>query len=118
MSKEFPKKFIQMPVGESSVARDRREVIVVYLIRHGQTDWNLFRRANGITDTFLNMTGLGQAKQLAEELKMLSLMPVSVALKQGHINSVKLYIKVRLCSMKGSLKLSVENLRVWKKPRK
>ena len=42
---------------------------MIYLVWHGQTDWNLFKRANGITDTFLNITGLEQAKQLSEKLK-------------------------------------------------
>ena len=42
---------------------------MTYLIRHGQTDWNLFKRANGRTDTFLNKTGLEQAKLKAVELK-------------------------------------------------
>jgi probable phosphoglycerate mutase len=42
---------------------------MIYLVRHGQTDWNLFKRANGFTDTFLNKTGLAQAKTLAGELK-------------------------------------------------
>lgn len=42
---------------------------MLYLVRHGQTDWNLFRRANGITETFLNMTGLEQAARLSERLK-------------------------------------------------
>ena len=42
---------------------------MVYLFRHGQTDWNLFKRANGHTDTYLNKTGIEQAKLQAENLK-------------------------------------------------
>ncbi len=41
---------------------------MVYLVRHGETDWNLFKRCNGVTDTFLNKTGFKQARVLAERL--------------------------------------------------
>ena len=41
---------------------------MIYLVRHGETDWNLFKRCNGVTDTFLNKTGFGQAKRQAENL--------------------------------------------------
>lgn len=42
---------------------------MIYLVRQGQTDWNLFKRCNGITETFLNQTGLEQSKSQAENLK-------------------------------------------------
>lgn len=42
---------------------------MIYLVRHGETDWNLFKRCNGSTDTFLNKTGIEQAKSQAENLK-------------------------------------------------
>ena len=45
----------------------------VYLARHGQTDGNLNRRAQGWTDTPLNETGRKQAALLAERLNGVTL---------------------------------------------
>jgi broad specificity phosphatase PhoE len=45
---------------------------MIYLVRQGETDWNLFKRANGVTDTFLNRTGIAQAKLQAENLENVS----------------------------------------------
>lgn len=43
---------------------------MIYLVRQGQTDWNLFKRCNGITETFLNHIGVvEQAELQAEKLK-------------------------------------------------
>ena len=42
---------------------------MIYLVRQGQTDWNLFRRCNGSTETFLNQTGIEQSELQAENLK-------------------------------------------------
>lgn len=42
---------------------------MIYLVRHGQTDWVLFRKFNGVTDTFLNQTGIAQSKLQAENLR-------------------------------------------------
>ena len=45
---------------------DRR---ILFLFRHGETDWNREGRLQGHTDTPLNATGLAQAGVLAETLR-------------------------------------------------
>jgi broad specificity phosphatase PhoE len=39
-----------------------------YFVRHGETDWNVEGRIQGMTDVELNATGISQAKMLAERL--------------------------------------------------
>lgn len=41
---------------------------MVFLVRQGETDWNLYKKFNGCTDTELNQTGIAQAKQQADRL--------------------------------------------------
>jgi len=42
---------------------------MIYLVRQGETDWNLNEKFNGCTDIKLNQTGITQAKQQAENLR-------------------------------------------------
>lgn len=43
-------------------------VLDIYLVRHGQTQWNLEKRLQGATDNVLNDTGRRQAAELAQRL--------------------------------------------------
>ena len=57
-----------MPKSETVVehSRDRR---LLFLFRHGETDWNREGRLQGHTDTPLNASGLAQAEALTEKLR-------------------------------------------------
>lgn len=62
----------------------------LYVIRHGQTDWNLENRIQGHTDTKLNETGRRQAQEIAEKFKNINLdliisSPLSRALDTAQI---------------------------------
>ncbi|MDO5557105.1 MAG: histidine phosphatase family protein [Clostridia bacterium] len=42
---------------------------MIYIVRHGQTNWNLEGRYQGRIDIELNEKGIGQAEKIREELK-------------------------------------------------
>jgi broad specificity phosphatase PhoE len=44
-------------------------VTELYLVRHGETDWNRARRLQGILDTPLNSVGVSQARHLADRFR-------------------------------------------------
>ena len=45
---------------------------MIYIVRHGQTDWNLEGRYQGRIDIELNEKGIEQAEKIKEELKGLN----------------------------------------------
>lgn len=54
------------PEGAAALLGEGRSL--VYLIRHGQTDWNLEMRLQGREDVPLNQEGINQSKECAELL--------------------------------------------------
>ena len=48
----------------------------IYLLRHGETDWNREHRLLGNLDVYLNKAGLGQASALARRLESLPIQAV------------------------------------------
>lgn len=42
---------------------------MLYVVRHGQTDWNVEHKVQGLTDIPLNENGIAQACELKEKLK-------------------------------------------------
>ena len=43
--------------------------MVLYVTRHGETDWNLYGKVQGKADILLNSKGIEQAKETMEKLK-------------------------------------------------
>lgn len=64
----------------------------IYLIRHGETDWNVTGLVQGHTDVPLNEVGMSQARQLAEELKEVKFEAVYAStLIRAHVTAMQLF---------------------------
>jgi 2,3-bisphosphoglycerate-dependent phosphoglycerate mutase len=57
-----------MAYSMKAIMKQDRDQRILFLFRHGETDWNREGRLQGHTDTLLNATGLAQARALAERL--------------------------------------------------
>ena len=46
---------------------------MIYVVRHGETEWNAINKVLGRTDIPLNAKGMEQAQELARSLKYLKI---------------------------------------------
>lgn len=65
---------------------------MIYIVRHGQTDWNVCHRYQGRQDIELNEKGIVQAKEIAEKLKTVEFYKVfSSPLKRAYQTAKEIY---------------------------
>ena len=62
----------------------------IYIVRHGETDWNRTRRLQGQSDVSLNETGLEQSMLVGEALK-------DVPFVRAFSSDLQRALKVRIC---------------------
>ncbi len=55
-------------LGVQAIAADAKAKVTIYVVRHGETDWNLQGRIQGSTDNVLNAKGQEQAAAIASQL--------------------------------------------------
>jgi probable phosphoglycerate mutase len=56
----------------SALAADTKGKVTIYVVRHGETDWNQQGRIQGSTDNSLNAKGREQASGIASQLALIS----------------------------------------------
>lgn len=66
---DSPSRTDQMAPPESAAQAVDRAVTRLYLVRHGETDWNATQRCQGTVDVPLNASGRNQAEVLANALR-------------------------------------------------
>lgn len=65
----------------------------LYVVRHGQTDWNVKGHIQGLTDIKLNSKGIEQAKQTAEILKNINFSAIYSSPLERAVDTAKIINK-------------------------
>lgn len=65
----------------------------LYVVRHGQTSWNVQGLVQGLTDIELNSTGIEQANQVADQLKNIDFVAIYASPLKRTIETAKLINK-------------------------
>jgi probable phosphoglycerate mutase len=61
------------PLLTAALAADVKGKVTIYIVRHGETDWNQQGRVQGSTDNSLNARGREQADAIASQLAQVSI---------------------------------------------
>lgn len=65
----------------------------LYVVRHGQTDWNIQGLVQGLTDIELNLSGIKQANTVAEQLKNINFAAIYSSPLKRTVSTAKLINK-------------------------
>lgn len=88
-------------------------MIRLYLVRHGQTEWNLEGRMQGNKDSPLTDLGLYQAKQLGESLKNVNIDLVYSSSSERTMNTAKIIVGNRKVDIIPTAQLKEMNFGFW-----
>lgn len=64
-------------------------MLQVYLVRHGETEWNVARRIQGQSDSALTPRGEQQAQQVAERIRTLGITHILPAISEERARQQK-----------------------------
>jgi 2,3-bisphosphoglycerate-dependent phosphoglycerate mutase len=84
----------------------KKDFCSLYIVRHGQTDWNAMERIQGSIDTQLNEIGKKQAMALGEKLKVLSFDAIYSSTLTRAYQTAEIIASFQLCSVKTDFRLN------------
>ncbi len=89
------------------------EQTILYLVRHGQTDWNIQGKLQGHVDIPLNSAGIAEAFQLSEEMNKIDFTACFSSDLQRAIETAQILNGNRCLAIKTDSALRERNFGLW-----